>query len=99
MCGSYADTMICLKANSALILQIICLMNAIEESSCDNKDPLALGDNNNTDASCDNNNPDACDNPDEESSLLMSPNDETVRYLSRSRQRSKSPLSCVDARN
>jgi len=88
MCGSYADTMICLKANSALILQIICLMNMTEESS--NKDPLALGDNNNIDASCDNNNSDAsCDNPDEEVSFFCSPNEQAVRYLPRSRQRSK----------
>jgi len=84
MCGSYVDTMICLKANSDLILQIICLMNETEKS-CDDKDPLALGDNNNTD---NNNSATSCDNP-EEFSLCMSPDKDRVRYLPRSRLRSK----------
>jgi len=71
-------------------------MNTIEGSSRDNKDLDALCDNNNIDASCDNNNPDAsCDNPDE-LSLFTSSNDETVRYLPRSGQRSKSSRGCVD---
>jgi len=58
-------------------------MNETEKSSCDDKDPLALGDNNNTD---NNNSGTSCDNPEEFSLRPMSLDKDRVIYLPCSRR-------------